>query len=72
VADPPAERGVFVPRPTAGDVRMAVSVDVGVRVRGNAGNRAAVGTEHRLRDTIILIALVATPSIGILLLGLTK
>jgi hypothetical protein len=41
-------------------------------VRGSQGNRYAVGTEHRLRDTLILIAIVATPSVGILLLGLAK
>ena len=41
-------------------------------VRGNAGNRPAVGTEGRVRDTIILIVLVASPSVGIVLLGLAK
>jgi hypothetical protein len=41
-------------------------------VRGSRGNRVAVGTEHRVRDTIILIVLVAAPSVGILLLGFTK
>jgi hypothetical protein len=32
----------------------------------------AVGPERRVRDTLILIAIVATPSIGIVLLGLAK
>jgi hypothetical protein len=41
-------------------------------VRGSRDSRVAVGTERRLRDTLILIAIVATPSIGIVLLGLTK
>jgi hypothetical protein len=41
-------------------------------VRGNAGDRAAVSTERRIRDTILLIVLVASPSVGILLLGLAK
>ena len=45
---------------------------MGVSVRGSQGNRYAVGAEHRVRDTLILIAVVATPSIGILLLGLAK
>ncbi len=45
---------------------------MGVRVRGNAGNRAAVGTDRRVRDTILLIVLVASPSVGIVLLGLAK
>jgi hypothetical protein len=40
-------------------------------VRGNAG-RTPVGVEHRVRDTVILIVLVASPSIGILLLGLAR
>ena len=51
---------------------MASRAESGVRVRGNAGNRAAVGTERRVRDTILLIVLVASPSVGILLLGLAK
>jgi hypothetical protein len=63
---------VFARRPTAAAVRMASGAEVGVRVRGNAGNRAAVGTERRVRDTVILIVLVASPSIGIVLLGLAK
>ena len=41
-------------------------------MRGNAGNRAVVGSERRVRDTVILIVLVASPSVGILLLGLAK
>ncbi len=64
--------GVFARWSRGEPARMASEVQVGVRVRGNGGNRVAVGTERRVRDTIILIALVASPSIGILLLGLAK
>jgi hypothetical protein len=46
--------------------------EVRVVVRGNTGSRSAVGTEHRFRDAMILVVIVATPSIGILLLGLAK
>jgi hypothetical protein len=56
----------------AGTARIASFSQVGVSVRGSRGSRVAVGTEHRVRDTIILIAIVATPSIGIVLLGLAK
>jgi hypothetical protein len=38
----------------------------------DVGRRSSVGTEHRLRDAMILIVIVATPSVGILLLGLAK
>jgi hypothetical protein len=51
---------------------MASYRQVGVLVRGNGGNKVAVGTERRVRDTVILIVLVASPSVGILLLGLAK
>ena len=52
--------------------RIASDRQVGVLVRGSRGNRVAVGNEHRLRDTLILIAIVATPSVGIVLIGLTR
>jgi hypothetical protein len=51
---------------------MASYIQVGVSVRGSRGSRVAVGTEHRVRDTVILIVLVATPSVAIVLLGLAR
>ena len=63
---------MFARRPSAPAVRMASYGSSEVRVRGNGGNRVAAGTEHRLRDTLILITLVASPSLGILLLGLAR
>jgi hypothetical protein len=56
----------------AGPARIASDRQLGVIVRGSRDSRVAVGSERRLRDTLILIAIVATPSVGIVLLGLAK
>lgn len=63
---------MFDRRSRVATARIASYRQVGVRVRGSRGSRVAAGNEHRVRDTLVLIAIVATPSIGILLLGLAR
>ncbi len=44
----------------------------GGTVSRNLGSRAAAGNERKLRDSLILVALVASPSVGLLLLSLAR